>query len=86
MSYFFYTNSDAYKANAKRRRDMGGSTVRVYATSDAMYAARGGNVGPNTWECLLMASRERFKEACSEARERYLDQVTDRIADWEDFK
>lgn len=43
------------KANAKRDRERGSSTVRVYATATAMYTARGWNVRPGTWEhCLAM--------------------------------
>lgn len=37
----FQANMAAGRANAKRDRDRGGSTVTVYATTAAMYAARG---------------------------------------------
>lgn len=71
MSYFI-DNAEQLRANAKRRRDEGrGSTVKVYATSAAMYAARGGNVGPGTWDHVLAEARARWECARGDAIEDY---------------
>lgn len=69
---FFIDNAEQYQANAKRRRDSGrGSVAKVYATSAAMYAARGGNVGPGTWEHCLVEARSRWELARGDAIEDY---------------
>jgi hypothetical protein len=57
------------RTNAKRDRERGGSTVKVYATTRAMYAARGGNVGPGTWEHCLAEARSRWQSARTQAIE-----------------
>lgn len=85
---WFVDNAAQLRANAKRRRDTsGGSTVRVFATSAAMYAARGGNVGPGTWDHCLAEARARWECARSDAIEDYRRAVyPERYAEWEDFR
>lgn len=71
MNRTMIEKAEAYRAAAKRRREAGGSTVTVYATSSAMYAARGGNVGPGTWEHCLAEARARWSSANGDALEDY---------------
>ena len=87
MSYFIQ-NAEQLRANAKLRRDEGrGSTVTVYATSAAMYAARGGNVGPGTWDYVLADARAAWDCARADAIENYRRAAyPERYCDWEDFK
>jgi hypothetical protein len=56
---------DHFQDNMERGR--GGSTVRVYATTEAMYRARGGNVGPGTWEHTLAVARGRWRDTVAQA-------------------
>lgn len=88
MSRHFIENAAQSQANAKRRRDEGrGSTVKLFATSAAMYAARGGNVGPGTWDHVLADARARWANARADAIEDYRRAVyPERYAEWEDFK
>lgn len=87
MTYFI-DNAETNKANAKRRRDEGrGSTVNMFATSAAMYAARGGNVGPGTWGHCLADARARWELARGDAIDDYRRAVNpQQFAEWEDFK
>ena len=55
--------------NARHDRERGGSTVRVYATTEAMFRARGGNVGPGTWDRCLEEARSRWQNARDDAIE-----------------
>jgi hypothetical protein len=66
-----FDHTEEYRARAKARREAGGSTVRVFATHRARDNARGGNVGPGTWEHCMAEARARWQSARAEALEQF---------------
>lgn len=64
-------NAEKYRAAAKARREAGGSTARVYSSWQALDRARGGNVGPGTWEHCLSEARANWQNAVSEAKAQF---------------
>lgn len=67
----YYWQNDAYRDNAKRNNERGGSTVRVFATSAALHRWQGGGI-PTTEELAEWSDRyERDVESENRAIEEH---------------
>jgi hypothetical protein len=60
-------NAEAYRATAKRDREKGGSTIKVYTNVAAMDKAQGG-ADRDPLELFIAELRARWADACNQAR------------------
>ncbi len=60
-------NAEAYRATAKRDREKGGSTIKVYTNMAAMDKAQGGG-DHDPLELFIAELRHRWRDACNQAR------------------
>lgn len=59
------------KAKARKVASGGRSYVKTYKTTAALERARGGNVGPGTWEYVLGSARAKWECARVDAIEQF---------------
>jgi hypothetical protein len=70
MSFFHWSpfdHADEYKLAAKRDRERGGSTIRVYATTAQMHLREDREASP--WQRLSSVVRFGYRDACLEAQQ-----------------